>query len=76
MEDQEAVVKALKEAITTAPVLQYFDKNKAIIIQCDALSAGLGVALLQEDRPIEFASRALASAERNYAQIEELLAVL
>ena len=76
-EDQDAAVKALKEAITTAPVLQYFDKGKTVVIQSDASSTGLGTALLQDGRPEGFASRALTSAERNYAQIEkELLAVL
>ena len=65
------------EAVTKAPVLQYFDKSKTTTIQCDASGTGLGAVLLQEGKPVEFASRALSSAERNYAQIEkELLAVL
>ena len=75
MEEQEAVVKAWKEAITTAPVLQYFNK-KTIVNQRDASSTGVGVALLQEGRPIERDSRALTSTDRNYAHIEELQVVL
>lgn len=54
-----------------------FDPTKEIIVQCDASQNGLGCGLLQEGKPISFASRSLTSAERNYAQIEkEMLAIL
>ena len=36
----------------------------------------MGLSLLQESKPVAFASRALTSAERNCAQIEKLLAVV
>ncbi|CAB4017439.1 transposon Tf2-1 poly [Paramuricea clavata] len=43
----------------------------------DALSKGLGAVLLQENKPIAFASKALTPAESRYANIErELLAVV
>lgn len=69
---------SLKEVLTQAPVLKYFDPAcQDIVMQCDASSTGLGACLLQEGHPIAYASRALNSAERNYAQIEkELLAVV
>ena len=41
------------------PVLQFFDNNKPLMIQCDASEKGLGAALLQDDKPVAFASRAL-----------------
>ena len=45
----------------------------------DSSKHGIGAALLQEGRPVEYASRALKPSERNWAQIEkekEALSVL
>ena len=51
--------------------------NKELTLENDASEYGLGSALMQDGKPVVFASRALSSAERNYAQIEqEVLAVL
>ena len=48
-----------------------------MIIQADSSKHGIGAVLLQEGRPIEYASTALTPSERNWAQIEkEALAVL
>ena len=49
------------------------------MIQVDSSKHGIGAVLLQEGRPVEYASRALtrAASERNWAQIEkEALSVL
>ena len=47
------------------------------MIQVDSSKHGIGAVLLQEGRPIEYASRALTPSERNWAQIEkEALSVL
>ena len=48
-----------------------------MVVQCDASKEALGAVLLQDGRPIIFASRTLSRAEENYLQIEkELLAVV
>ena len=50
---------------------------KPVIIQCDASDSGLGNELLQNGLPVAYSSRALTSAETNYAQVEkELLAIV
>ena len=57
--------------------LRYFDPNKPASIEVDASSLGLGAALIQDNKPVAFASKALTPTESNYANIErELLAVV
>ncbi|XP_026290645.2 uncharacterized protein K02A2.6-like [Frankliniella occidentalis] len=73
---QAQAFKALKEALTTAPVLATFDSSKPIVIQADASQFGLGCCLLQNKQPVALDSRILTETERNYAQIEkEMLAL-
>ena len=73
----EASLKALKKALSTAPVLRYYSTTDPIVISCDSSSQGLGAVLLQNGQPIAYASKALTHAEKNYAQIEkETLAIV
>ena len=57
--EQQSAFEAIKHAITSLPVLAYFDKTKKHTIQCDASKKGLGAVLLQESNPIMCMSRAL-----------------
>ena len=67
----------IKKLLTTAPVLAYFDQSKNLEIYTDACAHGIGAALLQEGRPIAYASRALSDTEMRYAVIEkEMLAIV
>lgn len=76
-EEQQQAFHEIKKLVIEAPILRYFDSEKSVVIQCDASSTGLGGVLLQEGRPVAFASRALTKTEQNYAQIEkESLAIL
>ena len=49
---------ALKNVVTNPPVLILPDFTKPFIIQCDA-SGGVGVVLMQQERPIAFMSQAI-----------------
>ena len=67
----------LKCQLSTETTLAYYDRSKPVVIQVDASSKGLGAVLLQENKPIAFASKALTPPESRYANIErELLAVV
>ena len=67
----------IKCSITTAPVPSYFDPMKDTIIQSDASLNGLGCALIQDEKPVCYASRSLTNAETRYSNIErELLAAM
>ena len=55
--------------------LTYFNPSKETSLQVDVSNKGLDAVLLQEGKPIAFASKALTETEQRYANIErELLA--
>lgn len=74
---QENAFAEVKQMIATAPVLKYYNPREDLMLQCDSSETGLGAALMQAGQPIAYASRALTSTERGYAQIEkECLAIV
>ena len=74
---QQTSFEKIKELVSQSPVLQYYDVTKPVTIQCDASGKGLGAVLLQEGKPVCYASRALTDTESRYAAIEaEMLAVV
>ena len=75
--EQDRSFTEIKKLVTQAPILMYYDVNRPLTIQCDASEKGLGAVLLQDDKPVAYASRALRDAETRYAQIEkEMLAIV
>ena len=65
----------LKDLISNANVLKYFDPTKPTVVQIDTSQNGLGVALVQEGKVIMYAAKSLTGAETRYANNErELLA--
>ena len=50
--EQQNAFEAIKQVITTLPVLTYFDKTKKHTIQCNASKKGLGAVLLQESKHV------------------------
>src|SRR6218665_239095 len=73
-----AALEKVKELLSTAPILQYYDVRKPIVIQSDASQSGIGTVVLQYGMPVEYASQAMTRTEQDsYAQIEkELLAIV
>ena len=66
----EATFQQIKQAIISDTTLRYFDPLLPVTIQVDASQVGLGTALLQDNKPIAFASKALTNVECIYANIE------
>ena len=71
--EHDAAIETIKYIITTNPTLQFFDINKQAQIQVDASSHALGACLMQDNRPICYASQSLKPSEIQYAQIEKVL---
>jgi len=59
----EKAAQTVKDKISHPPVLAYFDPSETLTLQVDSSNDGLGAVLLQNDKPIEFASRALTKPE-------------
>lgn len=76
-EQQEKSFQAIKRTLTAAPVLAYYNPTESLTLQVDASSTGLGAVLIQDDRPVAYASKALTPTQQSYSQLEkELLAVV
>ena len=74
-EHQDAF-KQIKCEIVRAPILAYYNPKRETVLQTDASVKGLGACLLQDQKPVYFASKALTETQRGYVAIEiESLAV-
>ena len=74
-EHQEAF-KQMKKEIARAPVLAFYNPTKQTVLQIDTSIEGLGACLLQDEKLVYFASKALTEVQKGYVAIEiESLAV-
>ena len=73
----EAAFQQVKQAVFSNTTLRYFNLSLPVTIEVNVSQVGLGAALLQDNKPIPFASKALTDAECRYANIErEMLSVV
>ena len=75
--ESDEALTLLKTKMAETPVLAYYNQDKQNVLQVDSSQHGIGAVLMQEGKPVEYASRSLSPSEWNWAQIEkELLAVV
>lgn len=74
-EEQQQAFEKLKENVTNAPILAYFQQDAETIVETDSSYVGMAACLLQiqngQKKVIEYASRCLKDAETRY-HINEL----
>ena len=73
--EQKEALAEVKRLLQSPNLLVHFDGSKPLVLACDASPCGVGAVLShqQEDgseRPIAFASRTLAPAEKKYSQFK------
>jgi hypothetical protein len=74
---QEHAFVALKEALTSAPVLALPDFTKPFVVEIDASGYGIGAVLMQNGHPLAFLSKALGPKSRGLSTYEkEYMAIL
>jgi hypothetical protein len=72
-EEAAVAFAALKNALTTAPVLQLPDFSKEFFVDCDASGAGFGAVLHQGDGALAFFSKQFAPRHLKVAAYEREL---
>ena len=73
----DATFQHVKDAVISDTTLRYFDPSLPVTIQVDASQVGLAAALLQNNKPIALARKALTETECCYVNIErEMLTVI
>ena len=73
---EEKAFHRAKEMLTSPRFLVHYDESKELILECDASDYGVGAVISHRmengsERPIAYASRTLAPAERKYSQIDK-----
>ena len=74
--EHKGAFQLIKKEIAADPILAYYNPKKPRVLHTDASCKGLGVCLLQNQKPVYFASKALSETQKGYVPIDlESLAV-
>ena len=60
---QKNAFDTIRKILSEQPVLVYYDVRQPVTISCGASQSGLGAVVLQNSKPVAYASRALMDAE-------------
>uniref|UniRef100_A0A2S2NXG9 RNA-directed DNA polymerase n=1 Tax=Schizaphis graminum TaxID=13262 RepID=A0A2S2NXG9_SCHGA len=75
--DCDSAFNKLKNILTEMTTLSNYNAKDNFTIQCDASEKALGCCLLQNNRPVYYASRCMSDTEQMYAQVEkEMLSIV
>ena len=76
-DDHQHAFNQLKKAISAESCLQYYNPKEKTTLEVDASMKGLGACLMQDGKPVAFASKSLSPCQANYSNIErETLALV
>ncbi|KAJ8889139.1 hypothetical protein PR048_008633 [Dryococelus australis] len=68
-ENQIRELENSKQNMSRAPILQFYDVEKPVVVSVDSSSKALGAVLLQGGFPVAYASKSLTENQKNWAQI-------
>ena len=68
--EHQAAFMQMKCEIVRAPILAYYNPKKETVLQTGASIKGLGACLLQDQKPVYFASKALTETQHGYVAIK------
>jgi hypothetical protein len=70
-QEQQQSFQALKDALTTAPVLALPDLTKSFVIETDASDKGIGAVVQQNGHPVAYVSKALGPKNQALSTYEK-----
>ena len=76
-EEDENAFCALKQVMTTTPILTMPNFNDVFTIETDASGEGIGAVLTQQGKPVAYMSRALGMTKKSWSTYaKEMLAIV
>ena len=68
--EHDGAFQLIKKEIAAAPILAYYNPKKPTVLQTNVSCKGLGACLLQNQKPVYFASKALSEMQKGYVAIK------